>query len=117
MDVSMNGNWQDDSPLNMSGQVLWHYTIQFHDMQDMKVKTCSFPICMRDTIQNYVVFTGVRSRTMKYGNGHNDEGISDVRGTLRIAILYEISDASVDSLIERRTCMVEKKGKNKNIYT
>ena len=68
---------------------------------------------MRNTIKDYIVFAGIRSQTMKFGNDHSDEGISDVRGVLKTAILYDISDATVDSLIEKRKCVMEKRQKRK----
>ena len=55
---------------------------------------------MTKTIREYVVFVGIASRPMVYGEGDTEKGISDVNGLLQVSILHRITGD--DSLIDKR---------------
>ena len=85
------------------GRSLWFYNVQSKDDNDMKTRTRRLPDLMIKTIRDYVVFVGIVSRPMVYGEGKTEKGISDVNGLLKVSILYRIT--GIDSLIEKRKCL------------
>ena len=89
MDVSTQGNWEKNTSISVNGQALYQYIIL--GKNDLTRSTREFMKNILDQLKDIVVFAGIRSRTFKYGDGQQEEGIGEVRGMMMIGTLRVVS--------------------------